>query len=133
MKFSTVSLHADIVRDVLSVALAIGALTAMSTRAHAEELDPITITGPTVKTIGHDPATWSPIEDVSVEAHIAVDAETLRNDSGVVLLNDRVREAAFKVCNKAEKFTVGDEECMHNAIKAAQPQVDAAIKQARSG
>lgn len=133
MKSSTVLLHTSIARAALPIALAIAALTAVGARAHAEELDPITVSVPTEKTIGHDLATWAPIEQVSVQARISVDPETLRTDSGVVLLKDRVREAAFDACNKAERFTVGDEECMHAAIKAAMPQVDAAVRQARAG
>jgi UrcA family protein len=118
-------------RDRLSIALAIGALTVLGAAAHAEDLDPITISTPSVKIIGHDEATRAPIEDVTVQARIAADAETLRNESGVALLKDRVVEAARKACFAADPSTLDDGTCVQQAVKAAKPQVAAAIAQAR--
>jgi UrcA family protein len=99
---------------------------------HAADLDPITISAPVVKQVGRDMLTEVPIEDVTVKAHIAVDAETLRNDSGVVLLKDRVLEAAYKACNAADPLTPDDGTCVHEAVKSAKPQVDAALAHERS-
>lgn len=132
MKFSTVLIDSTILRHGLAVTLAIGALAAMSVRADAAQLDPITVSAPSVQTVGRDPATLAPIEKVTVKAKIAADEETLRNDSGVVLLKDRVFEAAYKVCEAADPFSFGESDCVHAAVKAAQPQVDAAIARARN-
>jgi len=132
MKVSIVSIHPNILRSGLTVALAIGALTVLGARAHALDLDPITISAPIVKTVGHDLASEAPIKERTVTAQIAVDAETLQNDSGVVLLKDRVFEAARKACNAADPFTPDDETCVIEAVKSAQPQVEAAIARARS-
>lgn len=131
MKVSTVSIDATILRNSLAAVLAIAALAAMNGRANAAELDPITVSTPTVQTVGRDPVTLAPIKDVTVKAKIAADEETLRNDSGVVLLKDRVFEAAYKVCEKADPFSFTESDCVHAAVKAAQPQVDAAIARAR--
>ena len=132
MKASTVSIHPTILRGALSVALAVGALTIFNVRAHAANLDPITLAPPIVKPVGRDMMTEAPIEDVLVKARIAVDTETLRNDSGVVLLKDRVWEAAYKACDAAGPYMQDGGTCVRDAVKAAQPQVDAAIASARS-
>ena len=131
MKFSTASIDSNILRSGLSVALAIGALAVLSVRADAAELDPITISAPTVKTVGHESATLAPIDAVMVKARIAADAETLTMDSGVVLLKDRVFEAAQQACYAADP-TPDDGTCVREAVRAAQPQVNAAIARARN-
>jgi UrcA family protein len=131
MKVQTRSVHRNILRSGLCVALAIGAFTALGARAHAEQLDPITLSAPEVRTLGRDSA-GIPMEETTVQARIAADAQTLRNDSGVVLLKDRVVEAARQACAAADPFTLDDGTCVHQAIKAAQPQVAAAIAHARN-
>lgn len=132
MKASIHSIHPNLLRRGLSVALAISALTVLNVHAHAANLDPITLSAPVVKRVGRDMVTEAPIEDVTVKARIAVDEETLRNDSGVVLLKDRVLEAAHQACDAADPFAWDDGTCVREAVKAAQPQVDAAIASARS-
>jgi UrcA family protein len=132
MKISTASIGSNILRNGLSVVLAIGAFALLSARVHADDLDPITISAPTVKTVGRELGTQAPIEERSVKARITPDAETLTMDSGVVLLKDRVIEAAVKACNAADPLEPDDGECVLEAVKAAQPQVRAAIAQARS-
>lgn len=119
-------------RSRLPIAFAIGALTILGAAAHAEDLDPITLSAPSVKVVGHDDATLAPIEDVTVQARIAADPETLRNKSGVVLLKDRVVEAARKACFAADPSTLDDGTCVQQAVKAAKPQVTAVIAQARN-
>jgi UrcA family protein len=116
----------------LAMALAVGTLTILGAAAHAEELDPITLSAPSVKIIGHDDATLAPIEDVTVQARIAADPETLRSKSGVVLLKDRVVQAARKACFAADPSDFYDDTCVQQAVKAAKPQVSAAVAQARA-
>ena len=130
MSPSTVPNYPRLVRGTLSL-LAIGALSALSPRAHATELDPITLSVPVTKTVGRDPATDGPLDEVVVTARIAADAETLTMDSGVKLLKDRVVEAARKACNAANPLEPDNLDCIAEAVKSAQPQVDAAIAQAR--
>lgn len=132
MKVSLVLLQPNLVRSGLTVALAIGTLAALSARADAAELDPITLSAPIVKKERQETATEIPTEDITVNARIAVDMETLRNDSGVVLLKDRVEEAAYKACYAADPIEADDGTCVRDAIKAARPQVDAAIARARA-
>ena len=110
---------------------ALAALTVSSVGAQAATLDPITVSQPVVKAVGRDMFSEIPIDDVTVNAKIAVDTETLRNDSGVVLLRDRVLEAAQKACAAADRAVEDDSTCVHDAVKAAEPQVTAAIANAR--
>jgi len=132
MKLSTASIDSNILRTRLFVVLAIGALAVLSGRVHADELDPITISAPTVKIIGNESGIEGPTEERTVTARIAANAETLTMDSGVVLLKDRVLEAAVKACYAADPLGFDDGECVHDAVKAAQPQVSAVIAQARN-
>jgi hypothetical protein len=133
MKASTVSLHSNAVRGGWSLALAIGAFTVLSAaRADAAELDPITVSAPITQKLEADLATDLPITSVTVNAKIDVDMDTLKNDSGVVLLKDRVAEAASKACFEANPFGVDDGACISKAVRAAKPQVNAVIARARS-
>lgn len=133
MKLSTLAIDPKILRNSLAMTLAATALTVMNAGARADDLDPITVSPPAVTTVGRDMLTEAPVDDVTVNARIAVDTETLRNDSGVVLLKDRVQEAAEKACEAADRYAENDDDtCIHDAVKAAQPQVTAAIAKARS-
>jgi hypothetical protein len=58
--------------------------------------------------------------------------DTLKNHSGVVLLKDRVAEAATKACFAANPVDEDDGSCIHNAIANAKPQVAAVIARARA-
>jgi UrcA family protein len=124
-------------RSRLSVALALGALAFMSAGAQADEpdqVDQVTITAPSVKTVGHDEATGAPIEDVTKQASIKFDPVTLTTNSGVALLKDSVFESALRICNSIG-LPMSDDDggaCVRDAIKSAQAQVDAAIARARN-
>lgn len=50
----------------------------------------------------------------------------------VVMLKDRVLQAAHQACEAADPYMQDDGTCVRYAVKAAQPQVDAAIANARS-
>lgn len=132
MKDSTVSLDSNTARTAFWAVLAAGTLAVLAGRAQAQDLDPITYSPPAVTTVGHDLATSAPIEEVTVTARIDADKETLRNDSGVVLLNDRVEEAALKACHSADQFASPGGACVRGAMRSAAPQVKAAIAQART-
>lgn len=115
----------------LTIAFAFGALAVMSTRADAADLDQITLSGPVVKTVGHDIG-GARTESVTVTALVTTDPQTLTFDSGVALFKDSVREAARKACAAADRLGPDDGTCVRNAIAAAKPQVDAAIADART-
>jgi UrcA family protein len=133
MNLSTLAIDPKILRNSLAMTLAATVLTLMNASARAADLDPITVCPPAVTTLGRDMLTEAPVDDVIVNARIAVDTETLRNDSGVVLLKDRVQQAAEKACEAADRYAENDDgTCIRDAVKAAQPQVTAAIAKARS-
>jgi len=121
-------------RARLPVALALGALAFVSAGAHAADYDEITISAPSVKTVGHDDATGAPIEEHSEKASVKVDPVTLTTNSGVALLKDSVLDAAVKVCNSISLPLSEDDNgtCVRDAVKSAQPQIDAAVTRARS-
>jgi UrcA family protein len=116
----------------LTAALALGALTFMSTGAYAADLDVITISAPNVKTVGRDVATGAPIEEVTKQATLKVDPVTLTTNSGVALIKDSVRETARKLCDSIDPLSSNDPTCVNNAVKPAMAQVDAATARARS-
>ncbi len=132
MNTSTLSVRVNLLRRSLPIALAIGALAVVSARAHAEELEQITISAPTLKTVGRDSATLAPIEESTVTARVAYNPVTLTLNSGVALLKDGVLDAARKACYAADPITEDDGTCLRDAVKAAQPQITAAIERARS-
>jgi len=124
MQTSTASIQTNMLRSGVALTFAIAVLALLSTRAHANDPDVITISVSWVKTVGLDPAT------VALTARVQVDPVTLRTNSGVALLNDRVLERARKLCQAAGP-TILDGTCLREAVESAQPQVKAAIACAR--
>jgi hypothetical protein len=132
MTTATLSISANALRRALPIVLAIGALAVMTSHVQAAELDKLTIDRPIVKLVGRDESTEAPIEDVTVVAHVIPDPDTLTTDSGVVLLNDYVLEAARKACFAADPMAPDDGTCVHKALQEAKPQVAALVAQAKS-
>ena len=132
MNTQTLSIRVNTLRRSLPIAFAIGALAIISTRAHAQDLDEITISAPAVKIVGRDPATLAPIEESTVTARVAFDPVTLTTNSGVALLKDGVVDAARRACDAADPLTMDDGTCVQTAVKSAKPQITAAIARARS-
>jgi len=129
----TTSIRINTLRRNLPIAFAIGALAIMSARAHADDyLDEITIAAPAVKTVGRNSATGAPIQEVTVIARVKADPVKLTTNSGVALLKDSVLDAARKACDAADPLTPDDGTCVLTAVKAAKPQIDAAVLRARS-
>jgi UrcA family protein len=116
----------------LTLAFAIGALSLVCVSAHAANLDPITISAPTTKIVGRDSATNAPIEKVTDSAVVKFDPVTLTTNSGVALLKDNVRAAALDVCQATFSISDDFQSCMSRTLRAAQPEVNAAIARARS-
>ena len=70
--------------------------------------------------------------EVAVE-HVIPDPETLTTDSGVVLLNDYIHEAARKACFAADPMEPDDGTCVRKALASAKPQVAALVARAKAG
>jgi UrcA family protein len=129
---STLTSANSLFRKNLSIALAMGALAALSAQAHGGDLQEITISAPAVKVVGYSAATRAPIEEVTVTARVAFDPATLTASSGVALLKQSVAQAARKACDAAGPQIFDDGTCVRDAIRTARPQVDAVIARARS-
>ena len=87
---------------------------------------------PKVKTVGRDAATGAPIQQYTVQARIQYDPVTLTTNSGVALLKESVEDAARRVCASPDPADDDDDgDCFIQAVKSAQPQIDAAIARAR--
>jgi UrcA family protein len=126
------SVYTNAFRIQLPVAFAIGALAILSAPAQAADPDEITISAPHVRVVGRDEATGAPIEETTREARIAVDPATLTTNSGVALLNDRVRLAAVEICNSIDPLVDdGGGTCVREAVRSAQAQVNAVISRAK--
>ena len=132
MTTPTRSIQLNALRRSLPIAFAIGALALMSARAHADTLEEVTISAPTVKTIGRDLDLATPTQEVSVTAHVTFNPVTLTTNSGVALLKDSVIDAARKACDAADPYTVDDGTCVRTAMKSAKPQIEAAVARARN-
>ena len=133
MNISTQTMRKDSLRVGLILAFLIGALVVFGNPAQAAEPDQeITITGTRTKTVSYDPATRAPIQVVSASARVTTRLDVLTLNSGVAILKDNVLEAARKVCTLADPFGEDDGDCVREAVKGAQPQVDALIARARS-
>jgi hypothetical protein len=110
----------------------LAALAIVSTGASAAELDRIVLDQPVVKDIGRDSATDARVEQVSVTARVIPDPETLTMNSGVVLLNDYIVEAARKACYEANPLEPDDGTCVRKAIASAKPQVAQLVAHAKT-
>src|SRR5262245_55459093 len=101
---------AKAVHKGLPVVLAFAAFAAVTSRAHAAELDQVVIDKPVVTVIGRDDID-APLEKVTVVARVIPDPETLTTDSGIKLLNDYIVEAARKACFAADPTEPDDGTC----------------------
>jgi UrcA family protein len=120
-------------RSRLPVALAIGALAFMSAGAQAADPDEITISAPSVTTVGRDAATGAPIQDITKKISIKFTPVTLTTNSGVALVKDSIYETARKVCQSIDPSMLDDDDaCIRDTVNSALAQLDAATAKARS-
>lgn len=121
-------------RSRLPAVLALGALAFMSAGAQAADYDEVTISAPSVKTVGRDAATGAPLQEITKKASVKFAPVTLTTNSGVALLKESVFDAANKACSSITVTMSDDDDdtCVRDAVKSAQAQVDAAISRARS-
>jgi UrcA family protein len=131
MSTRTTSLRLSDPTRFLAAAFAIAALAVIgcargTAAAHREA---ITVVVPTLKTVGSDSLTGTPIEKSTVTARVAFDPLTLTTESGVARLRERVLEAASRTCRAA--LTEDYEKCVLETVRSAEPQVDQAIARSR--
>lgn len=133
MNAFTVTMRRNSLHMGLMLAFAIAVFAVFGSLAQAAEPDQeITITASKMKTIPYDPATRAPIHKVTVTAHVATRLDVLTLNSGVAILKDNVLDAARKVCTMADPLDDDYSDCVREAVKGAQPQIDALIARARS-
>src|ERR1700733_13775942 len=89
------------VRPRLSMVIALGALAFGAMGAQATDLQEVTVTVPTVQTIGRD-ASGAPIQQVSASARVQYDPIMLTTYSGRALLRDKVAEVARRLCRSLD-------------------------------
>ena len=125
------------VRVSLPIAVAMGVFAIFASSAQAAEpTQEITITGTRVDTIPYDFATRRPVKEVTVTASVPANLDVLTLNSGVALLQDSVRDAAVKACLAADPYASATADtttdCVHRAVRDAQPQINALIERARN-
>jgi UrcA family protein len=72
-----------------------------SAQAKDPELPEILVSAPSTRIVGRN-ADLTPIERVTIKAHVAFDPATLINEAGVKKLQQRVLEGARRACGAAE-------------------------------
>jgi hypothetical protein len=102
----------------------------------AEPTQEITIVGTRVEHIPYDASVRGPVQEVTVTARVPANLDVLTLNSGVALLQDSVRDAALQACLAADPNATATSDvtmdCVHQAVRHAQPQIDALVAKARS-
>jgi len=117
--------------------LAMAALAAFSGSAQAADpAQEITITGTRVERIPYDVTVRRPAQEITVGASVPANLDVLTLNSGIALLQDSVRDAALKACMAADPRATATSDattdCVHRAVRQAQPQINALVAKARS-
>lgn len=123
-------------------AFAFGALTLLNSRAQAAEVTEVIVSAPgerqpdTFGNVngpnGRDEAINASIPTVSRTVRLKVDPVMFTDNSGVALLNDKVRETAQKLCSALDTPSFDDDACVAAAIASAQPQIAADVARAKA-
>jgi UrcA family protein len=129
--------RARFARTSLPVVVASSAFAVLASSAQAAEpTQEVTITGTRVERIPYDITVRRPANEVTVTATVPANLDVLTLNSGVALLEDSVRDAALKACLTADPRATATSDvttdCVHRAVRNAQPQVDALVARARS-
>jgi UrcA family protein len=132
MSIRTLSVRLSDGRRFLPAAFAFAALAVIgcARATAATQSEAITLSVPTVKTVGSDPLTGIPIEKSTVTARVAFDPRTLTSEAGVARLREQVLEAASKACRAA--LTGDYERCVLTTVQSGEPQVDEAIARSKN-
>ncbi len=114
--------------------VAFGALVV--TGVQASELPEVTVTAPSMKTMGRD-ASGAPVRQATASARIRYSPIMLTTNSGRALVNDKVAEVARGLCRKLDTMSVvlADDEitCVQQAVNGAKVQIAAAIARQKAG
>lgn len=115
-------------RPRVPMIVAFGAL--LATGVQAAELPEVTVTAPSIKTIGRD-TTGAPIRQATATARIRYSPVMLMTNSGRALLQDKVVDVARGLCRKLDSVslvaTEDEASCVQRAVDGAKLQIDAAI------
>ena len=137
MNVSRYPTRSRLLRAGLPIAFAMSALAVFASSAQAAEpTQEITIVGSRVEHIPYGASVHGPVQEVTVTARVPANLDVLTLNSGVALLQDSVRDAALKVCLAADPDATATSDvttdCVHQAVRHAQPQIDALVAKARS-
>jgi UrcA family protein len=123
-------------RTMVAVMLALGAVTFGCVAAQATDLQEVTVTVPTVKTIGRD-ASGAPIQQVTATARVQYDPVMLQTRAGRLLLRNKVADVARRLCREVDTLGVTPTEdegaCVQRAVNGARVQIAAAAAEMRAG
>jgi len=101
----------------------------------SSERRPVRSDAPVITSAGKS-VTGTPIIQAEIRNQIRFDDLDLATDAGAAELVNRVREAARQGCAELDKIYLPagpDSICAGSAVRAAMPQIDAAIAEARVG
>ena len=117
----------EILRPNLPMLIAIGTLAVAGMCAQAANLEEVTVTAATVRTLGRD-ATGTPIQQVTATARVQYSPIMLTTNSGRALLDDKVAEVARRLCTAGGRVSNTDDDaaCVRQAINDANLQLNAA-------
>ena len=117
-------------RTPIPTIIAIGVLGAAG--AQAADLGEVTVTGPTIHTIGRD-ATGTPVRQLSGTVTVQYNPISLTTNSGRALVDYRVANVARNLCSANGAFPNADDDfnCVQQAVRGAKVQLDAATAQVR--
>ena len=125
--------HARLGLPILS---ALGVLAFGYGAAQAADLQEVTVTVPTVQTIGRD-ASGAPIQQVSASARVQYDPIMLTTNSGRVLLQDKVADVARRLCRSldmtAGPLTEDEGTCVQRAVNGTKVQIAAEAARQKAG
>src|ERR1700730_10303072 len=117
----------DRVRPSIPMVIALGALAFAWVGTQAANLEEVTVTVPTAKTLGRD-ASGTPIQQVTTMARVQYNPVMLTTNSGRALLDEKVAEVARALCTAGGTVNNTDDDgaCVRQAIFRAKVQIAAA-------
>ena len=125
-------------RPNVSVIVAAGALalTLAVGGAQASELQEVTVSAPTVKTVGRD-VSGAPIKQVTASARVQYNPLMLTTNSGRALLHYKIAEVARKLCRQIDTVALApmedEDTCVQRAVDGTKVQIAAAAAGQKAG
>lgn len=122
-------------RSAVSTALLATTLAIASYSALSQPVEEITVTAAREVTVGRT-STGIPIKEISIESRVSYADLDLTTDSGVTVLQERVKDAATSACKDiVVRFPVQgstDKTCIKHAVDDAMAQIKAAVDSQRA-